>query len=365
MANMSEGNPAPAAIASVPGSVDNSARQARANAASAGIRRQANKFDNYADILLDAKPYNSSKFDLPTSPFTKGQYLPRNEEMDRRLAAWFSLPEGGSQSEDGQVMNWGQKTQPTELLLDYAESKYAQAEYRALLDLGSLLIDPTDPRSQEQAFAIMPEMRDVPRERSVKIYKMHFMLEAILRTGTITSQEELFFIYQLLNPKSQIPLLPTWMELVTSSYSDNPAGDLRATVLLTNDGSPMNEDNATLKGRQYRNGNTTPYSIFDPWTHTLAPQAGDKAMDAQLRIKFVIMRRLFPAIRKADASDGYLEKLLNTIYDRNQDGVALIKQLSQGASVNSLFNAEAWSIGSGMRTQMETVQDGIPFRRNN
>lgn len=275
---------------------DNAQKAALVEQSAAGIKSKQNHlgpawFD--ADILANVPPYNNSSIDMPNNAFLIGQYLPRNEDLDRRLTQWFALP-SATGGDDDKNSAWGVKTQPTDLLLDYAEMKNKEAQYRAELDLAAQLIDPKDPSSQRAAFAMYPELRDIPEERSMKIAKFHVMLEAILRAGTCNSREEVQMIFVLLDPRTIIPMKPGWTELFGL--------DSGGTVT-----------NAALTA-EFKN---TLYWMFDPYAYQsiqIVPSKGGTGvtLDGQFlalgagvsieqgKIKVAIARRLFPALREAD-----------------------------------------------------------------
>jgi hypothetical protein len=341
MANMSQGNPAAGAIGSLPNeSVNNGVKAARAAATAQGIRNQQLKFDNYADVLMDAKPYNQNELDVPNSAFMIGQFLPVDSDFDRKMLTWLTLPsdEGMTAAQRAAFGNvsFGSKQQPTQLLMDWSEEKYQQAQYRGILDLAAMLIDPTDPRSQEKAFALYPELREIPEQRSLKIMKMHMMMEAIIRSGTITSREENEFIYQLLDPKSIIPVLPPWVEIVSRTYGTGGGLDVTGTISavpgsLTGLGAGVQ---ASMSVLQFRNGNSDAYGLFNPWFYSLKPQDGEMDADPQLRLKFLIMRRLYPALRKAESNTELLN-VLKKLYNRGNSDI--VTQLSASGPVNAML----------------------------
>lgn len=272
-----------------PNDKDNAKKMANVEQSAAGIKSKQNHlgpawFD--ADVLANVAPYNNSQADIPNNAFLVGQYLPTNQDLDRRLQMWFALP---SATDNGN-QEWGVKTQPTDMLLDYNELKNKEAQYRAELDLAAQLIDPKDPSSQRAAFAMYPELRDIPEERSMKIAKFHVMLEAILRAGTCSSREEVQMIFVLLDPRTVIPMSPGWTQLFA----------------LDETGAPRTSANERFK-------NTFAYWWFNPYyyqenTKVAMVQKLDAKPDYSLigtdieqgRIKVAIARRLFPALRVAD-----------------------------------------------------------------
>lgn len=275
---------------------ENAKKAAMVEASAAGIKSKQNHlgpawFD--ADILANVAPYNNSDADMPNNAFLVGQYLPRNEDLDRRLTQWFALPS----SSDGtpESANWGVKTQPTDMLIDYADTKNKESQYRAELDLAAQLIDPKDPSSQRAAFAMYPELRDIPEERSMKIAKFHVMLEAILRAGTCNSREEVQMIFVLLDPRTIIPMKPGWTELFGIGSDGNVSSgaikaDFKDTLYwLFNPYAYQGYD--TPKGLSDING--------ELGEDQYASLSGNND-PVQGKIKIAIARRLFPALREAN-----------------------------------------------------------------
>jgi hypothetical protein len=197
---------------------------------------------------------------------------------------------------------------PVEALVAYNQQKRDQAVYRNTLNLGALLVDPKEPSTTKRAFAILPELRKVPEERLIKMTKLAIMIESILRSGEITSRQEFMLIYQLLDPRATIPEKYPWTELVESAGQQNVGTNGRMNLYWA-----MNPFNFLKRGeyKPYNPGNGVngDDDFEEPQSQEIS---GFKVTGSQLKLKFVILRRLFPALKNSGDAD--LIMVLKALY---------------------------------------------------
>lgn len=266
-------------------------KRARADELQTQVMQKEKIFDNYADILTDVQQVNDSDFDLPNSSFLIGKYLPTDKVGDRYWQEFIQMPGGPTDA-------LGQKMMDFDRFYAWSEQKNRDQQYLSFLQLGAAFIDPKDPGSKERAFAIFPELQSVPHKRATKITKLNLMLHRILSAGFISSREEAAFIFELLKPESQIPVLPIWSEILGTNNV------LKAIAASAGIGT----------GALEKQVNSTGYSIFNPYRYVgKADQTldGTNNNDPQFKLKIVICKRLIPGLANAtdDALIGFLEGL--------------------------------------------------------
>lgn len=261
--------------------------------------------DDFSDILLDAGQMNETGLDIPNSAFFKGNYIPVDRKADTNFRDLMSIL--GSDPVDLGLHKDAKLDVPVEAIVAYNQKQRDKAVYRNTLNLAALLVDPKDPSTSKRAFALIPELRKVPEERLIKQTKLALMIESILRSGEITSRQEFMLVYQLLDPRAHIPEKYPWIELVESTdvakqnrvgkanlyWVMNPFSYLERGTYLNND---VNVESGVIVDRA---GNNV-------WIN------GAAVTQNQLKLKFILLRRLFPALK--NSTNGQLKTVLEALY---------------------------------------------------
>lgn len=326
----------------------NAEKQAAINSAAAGFKEKSKHFGPewfQADMFQMPKVPNRQKgLDISAAQLTRANYLPDTSDLDRRMAAWFALPSDSN----GPL---GVKTQPTEMLLDYNEAKNAEGMYLRELQLAHMLVDPNDPSSQRLAFTLYPELQRLPEERSMAIAKFGLMLESMLRSGQVTSKEEVQLLLVILQPDTILPTSMTWVDLFADENGNAIVGSTKTAAGGTLDMTvSTNMKKAT--------------SFFDPTRYWQAnvdfkKAAGDNGAwedDAypQGRIKIAIARKMFPGLRAATADD-VVQFIKDNIVNAT-DGRGLIAALKKD-ELTPAQSKIAGSVGTSIRA---TLKDRFP-----
>lgn len=183
--------------------------------------------------------------------------------------------------------------QATDDDVSYMKSKKDEEYYMRTLKLGQYLIDPERPETQDHAFAIFPALKEYPDEFHRDNLAIQEALRTMLRDGKLGGQEDHELIMHICRPDFELPIFPIW----------DPQG-----LTLTGDGD--------LKGafQEYlntglKNAMATGFLSPRKWDATNA-----KASDLQLKLKVMILRRLYPGLRQKDNDEiGQFLKTLSPI----------------------------------------------------
>lgn len=108
----------------------------------------------------------------------------RNDKRDDKYKLIRELTQGGATTEYGQVMA------NADDLSDWMLKKKHQEEYLLQLRLGSKLVDPKSPESQERAFALFPELKQYPDEQHKQELAVSEALRTMLRDGTVVRKKK-------------------------------------------------------------------------------------------------------------------------------------------------------------------------------
>jgi hypothetical protein len=186
------------------------------------------------------------------------------------------------------VMSAGQET------IDYLKHKKEKESYMTHLALVEQMIDSKNPATQAKAYSLAPELLTESEKYYDQWVTDQIMLYKILKQGEINTQEDLYFIAKILRADYWLPTSPAW----------DPQGALTGAI----DGKQLQEGiyRGIFSMRQWGLlGNTNP--------ERYSPGVPDNSTEAkkQMKMKYVIVRRLFPGLR--DADDYKILQIVNKI----------------------------------------------------
>jgi len=170
------------------------------------------------------------------------------------------------------VMTAGQE------VIDYLKAKKDQEEYWYELKLAGYLIDEKRPETQDNAFGIFPELREVPEQYHTQNLAMQEAIRTMLRDGKISGKEDNSLIAHIIREDYVLPIFPAW----------DPEGLIVGSETLKPE----------LLKMQYLNASK---GIFSPRQWGVDAQA---AMDTiQKKIKIMLLKRLYPGLRDQKDDD--------------------------------------------------------------
>jgi hypothetical protein len=169
-------------------------------------------------------------------------------------------------------------------VIDYLKEKKDQEAYWDELRLAGYLIDSQKPETQEHAFTVFPELKEVPEQYHIQNLAIQEALRTLLRDGRIAGKDDNSLIYHIIRPDFVLPIFPAW----------DPEG------LIIGDQQLRSQ----LLELQYENAQA---GLFSPRNWGI--QHPNRAMqNIQLTIKRMLLRRLYPGLR--NAADGTLNTLM-------------------------------------------------------
>lgn len=200
-----------------------------------------------------------------------------------------------------------------ETYISYAQKKEDEMDRENFLGMASLLIDPNNPETQKNAYSVVPELRDVPEQFYNDQVALSMTIHSMLRDGQVRGREDFELLYYILGPDFMFPMFPLW----------DPNGALIQELTLS-------AEYKDWMKKYVKN-------IWNPVTRRYQPNV-DKDFkgtpELNNKIKLIIAKRMFPALRHLNSMDDVAEAL---------------KQSMQG----NTKSAEFWS-----------GKDSVPTQRN-
>jgi len=142
----------------------------------------------------------SSAKSYPTSAASIGHFLPsdhRDEEYQARL-------------EIAQTPGWKDMHNISEGMIDYVVDKKKKEHYMRYLQFGEYLQDPSDPRTQDDMYALVPELREVPDSYHKDMLALQEQLRVLIADGRVRSTDDLNLLMRISAPDFMLPVLPAW-----------------------------------------------------------------------------------------------------------------------------------------------------------
>jgi len=156
---------------------------------------------NRARASQQAQDYAaSSARAFPSSSASIGHFLPsdhRDEEYQARM-------------EIAKTPGWKDMHTISEGMVDYVVDKKKKEHYLRYLQFGEYLQDPSDPRTQDDMYALIPELREVPDSYHKDMLALQEQLRVLIADGRIRSTDDLNLLMRISAPDFILPVLPAW-----------------------------------------------------------------------------------------------------------------------------------------------------------
>ena len=240
-----------------------------------------------------------------------GQWTSPNKKDTDILIRRQLLSEGKA---DNAVTPFGLMTAGQEVI-DYLKEKKEQENYYLTTQLATYLVDPQRPETQEKAFLVAPELREVPEKQHERDLAIQEALRVMLRDGQIRGPEDHLLIMEICKDQYVLPAYPLW----------DPQG------LIIQGLNGLDRDTFYQM--------TVIRGIFNPITFGTMGAPGDDAFkEAQRKVKAMILKRLYPGLKDKSVND----IIANIIEKRNSpiqtgaidnDYYGLFNSISTGANL--------------------------------
>lgn len=202
---------------------------------------------------------------VDTSALLGGRYLRPNLERDLKMQTLRNVQKTPDFGAPMQAVD-------SQKIADYALEKQKEEEAFAFLQFGGLLINARDPASQAKAFAILPELKKRQQELLNSDIAINIKLRTLILNGTIESQDDLYFVWNIMGDDFQFPLGPLW----------DPEGGILAVA----------QYNTTGYGKQSRVNQNIDDGLFGMFRFKT-----DNQTAVQNKIKRVFLVRVMPQLR--------------------------------------------------------------------
>lgn len=212
---------------------------------------------------------------------TRGRYIKPDFKKDTDMSIWKDLP-----SELGQKV-------VSDKHVKYFKDKKEKAEQFEVLRLASQLIDPRNPETQDFAYAVFPDLFNVPEQTFRDHVGMQLAIRAMIRAGRVNGAEDIQLVYRVICTDFVFPISPLW--------------DYEGVVLGSISGNAQTQ--ALLQNMKSAEG----YGLFNPYKYTTN---GTQDL-AQMEIKIALLQRLFPNLRNRPKSE--VKTFINQLQARYSD----------------------------------------------
>jgi hypothetical protein len=169
----------------------------------------------------------------------------------------------------------------------YMNEKKSQEQWMLETQLGSYLVDPKRPETQEKAFTMFPELTEYPDAHHTNLLAMQESLRQMLKSGTIGSKDDHAMVLEMVRQDFRMPLFPAWdPEGLTLGAAVNAIGNVNVLMNMKKKGLFNFQKRGLATIEDYgANGPTGGVGPLDAET-TL-----------QLNLKVAILKRLYPGLR--------------------------------------------------------------------
>lgn len=207
---------------------------------------------------------------LQKAKWTEGSPLDTEMQIRKQYMAAGAGGAGGNTP-------FGQMGVDGQTLVKYAKEKKDQGAYIKSLRLAEQLIDPLNPATQDLAYSIYDELLKKPQQQHLEELAILEGLRQLLILGRISGRKDNELVLRILQPDFVLPFTPLW----------DADGQIVDTL-------------ATQAGRT----KSLESGLFSPrhwgWSILAGPAVvpGEPHNPMQLDAKVIIVRRLYPGMRK-------------------------------------------------------------------
>jgi hypothetical protein len=228
------------------------------------------------ETVLDPKYYAKNDM-FQNKSFMVGRFMPKDKEFDTYLKARRELVDQSDKAAAGKTP-YGVLTVGDDVIHGIMRKKETE-EYMRFLGLGEALIDPDDPRTYERAYAILPELREVPDAWFKEQLALCIALRTLLMQGEIKGPDDHALVLRICHPDFLLPITPLW----------DPSGMVIKKLAESKD-----TFDALVKlwsNKDIEKGYFSPRNFG----HSLGD---DAVLKIQHEIKKAIVNRLYPGVKK-------------------------------------------------------------------
>lgn len=254
---------------------------------------------------LDSHAYTKDSGVVDVDNMLRGRYIKPNIKKDTEMNIWQNLP-----SEVGTKV-------VTDKHVKYFKQKKDEAEKFELLRLASQLIDPRNPETQEFAYAVFPDLYNVPEQTFRDDMAIQLAVRSMVRAGRVNGAEDIALIYRLIASDYVFDITPLW--------------DYEGTITAR-----LNDNN--VEYFKQKNG----YGLFNPYPYLF--DESEKKSDQNLNIKIALLQRVFPNLRNRKKEDvmKFIQEL-QIRYNQIQLDTFGVKMKTTGEGTDDQLQAlDAW-----------------------
>ncbi len=245
----------------------------------ARVKKAADRFESY-DHYTQA-PFALGRHQDRDDPaithwsYGDGKWI-RPDKRDQR----FSVIKELQDSKNMGVSQYGQIMAPEDTA-DYLIAKKEQQKWAQEMELAGYMIDNDRPETQDLAYQYFPELKTYPDDAFNEQVALQITLRDILRDGQIKGPADNALIFRIIHKDFTLPFYPLW--------------DPQGTILKDIYGKMAAE-----KIREALTKEGIKKGLFNPRTWAKHENA---MAEAQSKVKGLILKRLYPGLRKMDAND--------------------------------------------------------------
>jgi len=209
----------------------------------------------------------------------RGEWVKTNKEKDYKTKKYL----------DYLNENKARITVDPEKIIAFEYEKEQKMKQFMYQKMAALMLDPKDPKTQEEAYKIVPELETIPKRHFKEIATISIVINNLFRTGRMEGPDDFDIVLQVLSPDFSFPMNPLW--------------DVDG-VLIEEIKSEVEELQKDKK-----------FALFNPMMNRFVDNNNEaytewkKKLNSKIKIK--LAQRVFPALR--DKTDDQIFSILQDI----------------------------------------------------
>lgn len=178
------------------------------------LKAQA-RFQDPQRLKNNAAPTDKDRYGLET----QGHFISKDAAeiaRDERMRIFTSIPSG--------TKELGEKIM-TEEVVDYVQEQKKKQQWLNFLNFAQNgLIDLDDPRTQEEAYQLVPELKSVPDRYFEELVGTQMTIRNMLRDGKLRGKADALLLYDFLQPSRKLPLQAIWdpSNVILEAFINDP-----------------------------------------------------------------------------------------------------------------------------------------------
>lgn len=275
----------------------------------------------YNDVRFPNAPLGGQKpFYYPQGAYNLGHYLESDSKADTHMNLKQAMLARGNPQTG--ATPYGLMTVSDKDISAIVKKKEMQQNYEQM-QLATYAIDPLRPETQDMAYAIWPELQEIPEQFHMEELTLQETLRVMLRDGKLGGREDHELIFHILRPDFKLPIHPLW----------DPDGAILDSAYQGAGIKTVNQQLGVQRG------------LFSPRNWDGTPALSDeKMMGIQNNLKAMILQRLYPGLHFKSHKwilDNVVTRYAHTDFT-GREGASVVNMALGTDNANGIQYAPMW-----------------------